>query len=68
MNREFATWTPEAVPADWTRLRDQWEFTHTARAALFLLGFCALLGSVFLSRFEAGRTAERPVTRGRVAV
>lgn len=68
VNQEFATWTPETVPADWTRFRDQWEFTHTARAALFLLGFCALLGSVFLARSEAGRHPERPAPRARAAV
>jgi hypothetical protein len=47
VNHAFASWTPAAVPPDWTQLRDQWEFTHAARAGLFLLGFCALLASVF---------------------
>jgi hypothetical protein len=47
MNQEFATWTPAGVPADWTRFRDQWEFTHTARAGIILIGLCALLGSLF---------------------
>jgi hypothetical protein len=45
VNRAFAVWTPSAVPADWTRLRDQWEFTHAARCGLLLLGFSALLAS-----------------------
>ena len=36
VNQAFAAWTPAAVPPDWTRLRD-----------IFLLGFCALLASVF---------------------
>jgi hypothetical protein len=53
MNREFAGWTPEKVPSDWTRYRDQWEFTHAGRAGLFLLGFCALLGSVYVFRPRA---------------
>ena len=56
VNLEFATWTPQAVPADWMRLRDQWEFTHTARAGLFLLGFCGLLAAVFSIR--SGRRGE----------
>lgn len=50
VNEAFATWTPAAVPADWTRLRDQWEFTHAARGGLFLLGFSALLASVLAIR------------------
>lgn len=54
VNLEFATWTPQAVPADWMRLRDQWEFTHTARAGLFLLGYCGLLAAVF-SHLRRGR-------------
>jgi hypothetical protein len=50
VNAAFAAWTPAAVPADWTRLRDQWEFSHAARGGLFLLGFSALLGSVLAIR------------------
>jgi hypothetical protein len=50
VNLEFATWTPGAVPADWTRFRDQWEFTHAARAGLFVAGFCALLASALAAR------------------
>ncbi len=53
VNQAFAGWTPAAVPADWTRLRDQWEFTHAARGGLFLLGFSALLASVLGPRRSA---------------
>jgi hypothetical protein len=61
VNRQFAVWTPAAVPADWTRLRDQWEFAHAARAGLFLLGFCALLASALVA---APRGAGRGETTG----
>jgi hypothetical protein len=54
VNRQFAVWTPAAVPPDWTRLRDQWEFTHSARAGLFLLGFSALLASVLAVQTRDG--------------
>jgi Domain of unknown function (DUF1772) len=50
VNAAFAAWTPASVPADWTRLRDQWEFSHAARGGLFLLGFSALLVSVLAIR------------------
>ena len=53
VNQQFATWTPTAVPANWTRLRDQWEFTHAVRAGLFLTGFCGLLASAFAARDRA---------------
>jgi len=48
VNQEFTTWTTQSVPFDWTWFRDQWEWAHAARAALMVLGFCALLRSVVL--------------------
>lgn len=57
-DQAFAAWTPTAVPADWTWLRDQWEFTHAARCGLFLLGFSALLASVLGTRLSAERRGE----------
>jgi hypothetical protein len=62
VNQQFATWTPTAVPANWTRLRDQWEFTHAVRAGLFLMGLCGLLVSAFAAR---GRAAPAPDERRR---
>jgi hypothetical protein len=46
MNAEVATWTPETVPPEWTRTRNQWEYAHAARFVLQLVGFGALLASV----------------------
>ncbi len=62
VNAAFAAWTPAAVPADWTRLRDQWEFTHAARGGLFLLGFGALLGRCWWVPGQRARrrTGQRP--------
>jgi hypothetical protein len=48
VDREFATWTAQSVPFDWTWFRDQWEWAHAARAALMVVGFCALVRSVVL--------------------
>ncbi|MGH7397189.1 MAG: hypothetical protein ACRELW_06600 [Candidatus Rokuibacteriota bacterium] len=61
---DMVAWSFVTLVPDWTQFRDQWEFTHTARAALFLLGFCALLGSLFLARSEAGRTPGRGENTG----
>jgi hypothetical protein len=61
VNQEFAAWTPAALPPDWTRWRDQWEFTHAARAGLFLLGFCALLASVLVGRSRSARAAPEAI-------
>jgi hypothetical protein len=47
-----------AVSADWTRLRDQWEFAQASRFGLFLLGFSALLASVLGVRSSAERRGE----------
>jgi hypothetical protein len=50
VNEAFAAWAPAAVPADRTRLREQCELTHAARAGLFPIGFSALLPSVLALR------------------
>jgi hypothetical protein len=41
MNREIFQWSIESVPADWTRVRNQWEYSHAARFVLQLIGLCA---------------------------
>jgi hypothetical protein len=43
MNTALSAWTPETLPPDWTRYRNQWEIGHAIHAALFGLGFCALV-------------------------
>jgi hypothetical protein len=43
MNAALSVWTPETLPADWTRYRDQWELGHAIHAGLFALGFSALV-------------------------
>jgi hypothetical protein len=48
VNAKMAGWTPDAMPADWERLRAQWEYTHAARAVLMLIGLAALLYSVLV--------------------
>lgn len=40
--------TPESIPSDWTRLRDQWEYSHAVRFGLHLLALSALVLSVIL--------------------
>ncbi len=41
-------WT--AVPADWQSLRWQWEVSHAVDAVIAFAGFCALTGSLLLTR------------------
>ena len=43
MNAALSGWTPETLPADWTRYRDQWEIGHAIHAGFFALGFSALV-------------------------
>jgi hypothetical protein len=40
--------TPETLPPDWTRLRDQWEYTHAARAALQIIALGSLVVSLLV--------------------
>jgi hypothetical protein len=60
MNAVLAQWTPASLPADWTTVRDRWEAGHAVHAALFGLGFAALLMGL-LAR------ARRPVYRSEAA-
>ncbi|MBW4534359.1 MAG: DUF1772 domain-containing protein [Pleurocapsa minor HA4230-MV1] len=48
MNAEFAQWTVDSIPADWTQGRNQWGYSHATRFVLQLIGFSALLFSVLV--------------------
>lgn len=46
-NLQISQWqAPSAIPADWTRWRDQWQFGQATIFVLHLIGFSALVGSV----------------------
>jgi hypothetical protein len=53
-NRTMASWPLDEIPAGWTSWRNQWEYTHAARAALVLGALGALVASVLRE------TPERP--------
>jgi hypothetical protein len=48
VNATMAPLTPETLPADWMRLRDQWEYTHAARAVLQIVALGALVCSLLV--------------------
>ncbi len=50
-----AAWSPESVPPDWRRVRDQWEYAHAARFVMQLAGFGALILSVLSEAPPEGR-------------
>jgi hypothetical protein len=56
MNREIFQWSIESVPAGWTQVRNQWEYSHAARFLLQLIGLCALQISILV---------ETPIERSR---
>ena len=40
-------WTVDTLPADWTSIRDRWQFFHTSRTFVCLAAFgCALAANV----------------------
>ena len=65
-NVEIAKWTPDTVPAGWTWWRNRWEYTHTVRAILDILGLSAFVLSVLVetpsrrSRRRAEGTSSSP--------
>ena len=46
VNTELLRWTTETLPQNWTDFRDQWEYTHAARAGLMLVALGCLVWSV----------------------
>jgi hypothetical protein len=48
VNATMAPLTPETLPANWMRLRDQWEYTHAARAILQIIALGALVFSILV--------------------
>jgi len=48
VNATVAGLTLETLPADWMELRNQWEYTHAARAVLQMIALGALVFSVLL--------------------
>ncbi len=47
-------WRPEAMPSDWTRVRDQWEYAHAIRFILQLAGLGTLAASLIVETPDAG--------------
>lgn len=45
-NRAMGSWPLDAIPAEWTSWRNQWEYGHAARAVLMLTALAALVLSV----------------------
>jgi hypothetical protein len=46
VNAALNGWTPDTLPADWTAYRNRWEAGHAVHAALFALGFGALVAAI----------------------
>jgi len=46
VNLAVATWTADAIPADWEQFRNRWEFGHMGHAVLLIAGFVALVLAV----------------------
>ncbi|WP_461054419.1 hypothetical protein [Spirosoma arcticum] len=51
--------TPETLPIDWTSLRNQWEYTHAARAYLHIVALGALVISILVETPNAILTDRR---------
>jgi hypothetical protein len=48
VNLTMTSLTPETLPADWMRLRAQWEYTHAVRAVLQTAALGALVFSILI--------------------
>lgn len=50
LDEVIGTWTPDAVPANWSRIRTQWAMLHTSKAAMSVLALGSTVASVLLPR------------------
>ena len=50
INEQIMGWTPAAIPADWTTLRDSWWNWHLVRLAATLVAEFLLIAAVFTDR------------------
>ena len=48
----IAAWTVNTLPADWTSIRNRWEWYHAARTFISLAGFGSALAAVLWSRTD----------------
>jgi Domain of unknown function (DUF1772) len=46
VNTEVVRWPLDAIPQDWTKQRDRWEFGHAIRAGLVTVALGALVTSI----------------------
>jgi hypothetical protein len=53
VNSAMLPLTSETLPADWTSLRNQWEYVHSTRAGLQIIALAALILSI-LAEIPAG--------------
>jgi hypothetical protein len=61
VNAALVPLSPETLPPDWSRLRDQWEYAHASRAVLQIVALAALVISVLAELPpRARRTTDAP--------
>jgi hypothetical protein len=46
VNAEVMRWPLDAIPPDWTKRRDRWEYGHALRAGLVAAALGALVTSI----------------------
>jgi hypothetical protein len=63
VNNVMIHWTMDSIPADWARYREQWEYTHAARAILQI----AALGALTISLLSE-TPAESPPKRQPISI
>ncbi|HYZ87411.1 MAG TPA: hypothetical protein VE621_23550, partial [Bryobacteraceae bacterium] len=56
-NRTMAAYDLDAIPAEWQRWRDQWEYSHAARAVLLTGALGASVAAVLSDRDKQDQAA-----------
>jgi hypothetical protein len=51
VNRELLTWTADTLPQNWMDFREQWEYTHSARALLMFVALGCLVAAALANNY-----------------
>ena len=64
IDRQIQSWTTDALPSDWTAIRDRWEFYHGLRTFVSVAAMACLFASTLATRWrKAPDSAAQPDQR-----
>jgi uncharacterized membrane protein len=64
IDRQIQSWTVATLPADWSAIRDRWEFYHGFRTLVSLVALACVFGSTLSTTSEPRTARDHHLQRG----